>query len=281
MTSDPHMWSSRAARPEMEGGMQYHIRCKRGDIAKYVLLPGDPERVDVIAAEWTEHRKIADFRGHRTFTGRIGDTEISCCSTVSGSPSAINAFEELAELGADTFIRVGSTGAIQEHIKLGDLIISTGAMRHDGTSQYYIESSYPAFASYEVVAALVEACEALAVPYHVGVSCSTASWYCGQGRPGFGGYTQSFFDNKIADLNKARILNFDMESAAIFTLSNLYGFRDGSICVAIANRITDELRFVGMENCIKASNLATTILHSWDKAKLAKNKKHWYPSLIR
>lgn len=278
---DPLNWHSRAARPEMDGGMQYHIRCKRGDIAKYVLLPGDPERVDVIAAEWTERRKIADFRGHRTFTGRIGDTELSCCSTVSGSPSAINAYEELAELGADTFIRVGSTGAIQEHIALGDLIISAGAMRHDGTSQYYVDPAYPAFASYDVVAALVQACEELQVPYHVGVSCSTASWYCGQGRPGFGGYTQSFFANKIADLNRARVLNFDMESAAIFTLSNLYGLRAGSICTAIANRITDEFRFVGMDNCTKAANLAVTILHSWDRAKAAQQKRHFYPALLR
>jgi uridine phosphorylase len=237
--------------------------------------------VNVIAAGWTEQRKIADFRGHRTFTGRIGETEISCCSTVSGSPSAINAYEELAELGADTFIRVGSTGAIQEHVNLGDLIISAGSMRHDGTSQYYVDPAYPAFASYDVVAALVEACEELNVPYHVGVSCSTASWYCGQGRPGFGGYTQTFFENKIADLNRARVLNFDMESAAIFTLSNLYGLRSGSICTAIANRITDEFQFVGMDHCTKAANLAVTILDSWDRAKAARHKRHFYPGLLQ
>jgi uridine phosphorylase len=278
---DPLDWHSRAARPEMEHGMQYHIRCKRGDVAKYVLLPGDPERVDAIASQWSEHRKIADFRGHRTFTGRIGETEISCCSTVSGSPSAINAFEELAELGADTFLRVGSTGAIQEHIALGDLIISAGAMRHDGTSQFYVDQAYPAFASYDVVAALVEACEEINAPYHVGVSCTTASWYCGQGRPGFGGYTQSFVENKIPDLQRARVLNFDMESAAIFTLANLYGLRAGTICTAIANRVTDEFRFVGMDNCTKAANLAVTILHSWDQAREARKKRHFYPGLLR
>lgn len=272
-------WKSTAARPAMEGGMQYHIRCKQGDIAKYVLLPGDPERVNLIAAEWSEHRAVADFRGHRTFTGRIGDTPISCCSTVSGSPSAINAFEELAELGGDTFIRVGSTGAIQEHIQLGDLIISTGAMRHDGTSQYYIEQSYPAVGSYEVVTALIEACERLGVRYHVGVSCTTASWYCGQGRPGLGGYTQTFFENKIEDLRKAKVLNFDMETAAIYTLAGLYGLRAGAVCTVVANRVTDQLQWVGMDHCIRVANLAATILHDWDKAKAAKQKRHWYPSL--
>lgn len=273
-------WKSRAARPSMEGGLQYHIRCKEGDIAKYVLLPGDPERVDVIASEWSEGRLIADFRGHRTFTGKIGDTEISCCSTVSGSPSAINAFEELAELGADTFIRVGSCGAIQKEIALGDLIISAGSMRHDGTSQFYVDQSYPACANYEVVTALVQACETLGVRYHVGISCTTASWYCGQGRPGLGGYMQTFFEHKIEDLQRAGILNFDMEAAAIFTLSGLYGLRAGSICTAVANRVTDELQFVGMDKCIKAANLATTILHGWDKAKAAKNKRYWHPSLM-
>jgi uridine phosphorylase len=274
-------WRSSAARPAMEGGMQYHIRCKQGDIERYVLLPGDPERVNLIAAEWTEHRPVADFRGHRTFTGRIGDTGISCCSTVSGSPSAINAFEELAELGADTFIRVGSTGAIQPQIELGDLIISTGAMRHDGTSQFYIEQSYPAVGSYEVVTALVEACERLGVRYHVGISCTTASWYCGQGRPGLGGYTQSFFENKIQDLRKARVLNFDMETAAIYTLAGIYGLRAGAVCTAVANRVTDKLQWVGMDHCIKVANLAATILHGWDRAKAAQRKHHWYPSLGR
>lgn len=272
-------WKSLAARPEMEEGLQYHIRCKRGDIAKYVLLPGDPERVNVIAAEWTESRKIADFRGHRTFSGRIGDAPISCCSTVSGSPSTLNAFEELAELGADTFLRVGSTGSIQKHIGLGDLIISAGAMRHDGSSQLYIDPSYPACASYEVVAALVEACERLGYRYHVGITCSTGSWYCGQGRPGFRGYTQPFFENKVEELRKARILNFDMETSAIFTVAGLYGLRAGAICTAVANRVTNELQFVGMERCIKAANLAVTLLHAWDKAKQAAHKEHWYPSL--
>lgn len=273
-------WSSAAARPAMEGGMQYHIRCKQGDIAKYVLLPGDPERVNTIAEEWTTSREIADFRGHRTFSGKIGDAEISCCSTVSGSPSAINAFEELANLGADTFIRVGSTGAIQDFIELGDLIISTGAMRHDGTSQFYIDQAYPAAAHYEVVTALVEAAEEIGVRYHVGVGCSTASWYCGQGRPGFNGYQQSFFENKITDLNRARILNFDMEAAAIFTLSSLYGFRAGAVCVAVANRITDQLKWVGMDRCIKVANRAVSILHEWDKAKLRRGKQNWFPSLL-
>jgi uridine phosphorylase len=98
---------------------------------------------------------------------------------------------------------VGTTGALQAEIECGDLIISTAAMRQDGTSQLYVDPTYPAGAHYAVTAALVEAAERLGVRYHVGVACSTGSWYCGQGRPGFGGYEQSFFRDKVDDLRRA------------------------------------------------------------------------------
>src|SRR3989442_15948601 len=96
-------WTSAATRPEMAAGLQYHIRCKRGDVERYVLLPGDPDRVDLIAAEWNESRRIANYREHRTFSGRFDGVPITCCSTGAGSGSAANAVEELANLGADTF----------------------------------------------------------------------------------------------------------------------------------------------------------------------------------
>lgn len=274
-------WKSKATKPVMEEGLQYHIRCKQGDIAKYVLLPGDPERVNMIAEFWTESRLIANYREHRTFSGKIGDVEISACSTGAGGGSTSSAFEELAALGGDTFIRVGTTGAIQEHINCGDLIISSGAVRHDGTSQFYVDPAYPAFADYEVTAALLEAAERLELPYHVGVSCSTASWYCGQGRPGFMGYEQSFFKNKVQDLNRAGVLNFEMEAATIFTLSGIYGLRAGSVCTVVANRITDEFTYGGIDKSVQVANLAVQILAEWDQVKQEKKKKYWYPSLTQ
>src|SRR5207247_7844958 len=121
----PSDWTSAATRPEMEGGLQDHIRCKRGDVERYVLLPGDPDRVDVIAAEWNESRRIANYREHRTFSGRLDGVPITCCSTGAGSGSTASAVEELANLGADTFIRVGTTAALQEDIECGDIVIST------------------------------------------------------------------------------------------------------------------------------------------------------------
>jgi len=272
-------WKSDATKPAMDQGLQYHIRCKEGDVEKYCLLPGDPDRVELIAESWTEKRFIANYREHRTFSGKVGEAKITCCSTGAGSGSTSSAFEELAVLGADTFIRVGTTGAIQEHIKCGELIISSGAVRHDGTSNLYVDESYPASASYEVIAALVEAAERLEMLYHVGVTCSTGSWYCGQGRPGFQGYTQSFFENKVDDLRKARVLNFEMESAAIFVMAGLYNLRAGAVCTVVANRMTDEFIYGGIEKSTAVSNLAVQILYEWDRKKKIRGKQYWYPGL--
>lgn len=272
-------WKSQATKPVMDEGLQYHIRCKEGDIAKYVLLPGDPERVDSIAEEWEESRKIANYREHRTFTGKTGGVEISACSTGAGGGSTASAFEELATLGGDTFIRVGTTAAIQEHISPGDLIISSAAVRHDGTSSYYVDDLYPASAHYEVTSALVEAAEQLGYTYHVGISCSAASWYCGQGRPGFKDYKQTFFENKVQDLNRAGVMNFEMEAATIFTLANLYNLRAGSVCTVVANRIRDEFIYGGVEKSIRVGNLATQILAEWDEVKKKRKKNYWFPSM--
>ncbi|MFG6114833.1 nucleoside phosphorylase [Halobacillus sp. MO56] len=272
-------WKSNASKPVMEEGLQYHIRCKEGDIEKYVLLPGDPDRVDMIAEEWNEPVKIANYREHRTFSGKVGDVGISACSTGAGGGSTASAFEELAALGGDTFLRVGTTAAIQEHISPGDIIISSGAVRHDGTSQFYVDDRYPASAHYEATAALVEAAERLGYTYHVGVSCSTASWYCGQGRTGFRGYEQSFFKDKVEDLNKAGVMNFEMEAATIFTLAGLYGLRAGSVCTVVANRIRDEFTYGGVEKSIKAANLAVQILAEWDQLKKDRKKDYWFPSI--
>ncbi|GFZ82090.1 uridine phosphorylase [Compostibacillus humi] len=272
-------WKSKATKPVMEDGLQYHIRCKKGDIAKYVLLPGDPERVNMIGEEWDEARAVANYREHRTFTGKIDGIDITACSTGAGGGSTASAFEELAVLGGDTFIRVGTTAAIQEEINPGDLIISSGAVRHDGTSSFYVDDRYPASAHYEVIAALVQAAEQLGYRYHVGVSCSTASWYCGQGRPGFKNFKQSFFENKVDDLKRAGVLNFEMEAATIFTLAGLYNLRAGSVCTVVANRIRDEFEYGGIEKSIRTANLAVKILANWDELRQKNGKKYWFPLL--
>ena len=272
-------WESDATRPVMEGNLQYHIRCRNGDVNKYVLLPGDPGRVDVIAAEWSESHLVASNREHRTFSGTIAGVPVSCCSTGMGGGSTSIAVEELANIGADTFIRVGTCGAISEAVNCGDLIVCSGAMRQDGTSPDYIDLSYPAVAHYEVVAALVEACERLKAPYHVGISCSTASFHCGQARPGYGGYVQSFFENKVRDLDRAGVMNFEMEAATVFTLSGIYGFRAGAVFAVVAHRIQDKFKYEGVDKSIQAANEAVKILADWDRKKEAGKKKYWFPGI--
>ena len=275
-----HSWKSdSAARPVMEENLQYHIRCKNGDIERYVLLPGDPERVDLIAQGWTESRFIANNREHRTYSGNLDGVPLSCCSTGMGGGSTSIALEELGALGADTFLRVGSCGAINENVDIGDLIICSGAMRQDGTSPEYVDISYPAVAHYEVVAALVEACERHSIRYHVGISCTTASFYCGQARPGFGNYIQSSFEDKIRDLARAGVMDFEMEAATIFTLSGLYGFRAGAVLAVVAHRLKDSFQYAGVDQSICAANEAVKILAEWDGLKNAGNKKYWFPGL--
>lgn len=281
MANENKLWRSEATRPVMEGNVQYHIRCGEGDVEKYCLLPGDPNRCNVIADTWDSTRLVADYREHRTFSGEIGGVKLTTCSTGAGSGSTSSAIEEVAELGADTLIRVGSCGAIQEFIDCGDVIIHSGAVRHDGTSNLYVDPAYPAAADYMVTAALVEAAERLGYPYHVGYSCSTGSWYCGQGRPGYKGYTQSFIQNKVEDLRRARVLNFEMETSCLFTLAGLYGLRAGSVCTAFANRKKDEMAYGGMERSIHVANLAVQILHEWDQKMAESGKTYWYPSLTK
>ncbi|RLG73658.1 MAG: uridine phosphorylase [Thermoprotei archaeon] len=270
-----------AAVPQTEEGKQYHIHCKPGDVAPYVLLPGDPGRVYRIAKYWDEKREVAKHREYVTFSGKYRGVPISATSTGIGGPAAAIAVEELLRVGVHTFIRVGTTGAIQKFIEVGDLIITTAAVRLDGTSKQYVFTEYPAAASYEVVLALIEAAESLGVKYHVGISASTDSFYTGQGRPGFKGYMLSWMKNIIPDLQRANVLNFEMESSTIFTLANIYGARAGSICAAVANRVTDEFIVdAGVEDAIKVANEAVRILYEWDNIKAKNGKKYFYPSLI-
>ncbi len=268
-------------RPETPEGLQYHIRCKPGDVAPYVLLPGDPGRVERISKYWDERRIVAVHREYVTHTGVYKGAPISATSTGIGSPAAAIAVEELLRVGAGTFIRVGTTGAIQEHVGIGDLVISTGAVRLEGTSRQYVRVEYPALADYEVVLALVEAAEQLGVEYHVGITASTDSFYTGQARPGFGGYEQSWMRELIPDLRAARVLNFEMEAAAIFTLAGVYGARAGAVCAVVANRATGEFEEdAGVEDAIRTANEAVRILHEWDEIREEAGKRRLFPSLI-
>lgn len=270
-----------AASPEGEGGLQYHLQVRPGDVARYVLLPGDPGRVDVIAGLMDEGRLVASHREFRTYTGKYKGVDVSVTSTGIGSPSAAIAVEELLRVGADTFIRVGTMGAIRGGVKPGTLVIGLGAVRMEGTSGQYVVQGYPAMASYEVIMALLEAVESYGFRYEVGVVASTDSFYLGQGRPGYGGYMTSAASSVIPDLSAAGVIGFEMEASAIFTLAGLYGARAGCICAAVANRITDEFVVdAGVAEASKAALEAVRILAEWDEVKRRSGVRWLRPSML-
>ncbi|WP_461866490.1 uridine phosphorylase [Thermococcus sp.] len=268
-----------ADRPQTKEGYQYHIACRPGDVARYVLLPGDPERVPKISSLWDEAREIAFHREYRTHTGKYKEVPISVTSTGIGGPSTAIAIEELAAIGADTFIRVGSTGAIQPGMEIGDLIIAKAAVRLEGTSKQYVRVEYPAVADLEVTLALIEAAETLGMRYHLGITASTDSFYLGQGRPGLNGYFPSFAKHIMDDLRQARVTNFEMETATLFTLANIYGLRAGSVCAVFANRVTNEFGKAGEKEAAMVATEAVKILAEWDEEKEKKGKKVWFPGL--
>ena len=265
-----------ATRPETEDRKQYHLEVARDDVAATVLLPGDPKRVRKISSLWDEWREVAEHRQFVTHTGKYHGADISACSTGIGGPGTAIVVEELANVGARNFIRVGSTATLKEDVEIGDLVISTGAVRLEGTSQQYVRPEYPASPSYEVVLALVEAAESLGLTYHLGIAASTDSFYLGQSRPGFGGYTQSMSETLIRDLTKANVLNFEMEAATLFTLGNIYGFRTGAVCAVYANRVRDEFAVKGEDDVIRCGNEAVKILAEMDEEREKAHKKHWY-----
>jgi uridine phosphorylase len=202
--------------------IQPHIMCGVGDVARYVLLPGDPARVERIAGFLDEAREVASYRGYVTYTGRAGGVDISACSTGIGCPSAAIAMEELMRIGADTFIRVGTTGALVPGLDSGDIVVATGAVRCEGTSRTYVPLEYPAVASYEVVNALLRAANELGVKVHPGIILSSDAFYGGN-------------EEVMRRFGEANVLAIEMESSLMFTLASVRGTRAGSICTVDGN----------------------------------------------
>lgn len=210
-----------------------------GDVAPFVFLPGDPARVPKISARWDTFTEVARVREYVVHTGELGGVKMTAASTGIGGPSTAIMVEELANLGAHTLIRIGNSGAIADHVQLGDYVISTGAVRDEGTSKTYVAPTYPAVASHEVVGALIAAARAAHAPHHAGITVSVDGFYSrnkvyGAGQQlvsmAHGGYEQSWMNQYAVDWKRARVLNVEMEAAVIFTLANLYGLRAGAIC---------------------------------------------------
>jgi uridine phosphorylase len=215
-----------------KGKLQYHLRVAPGDVGKYVLLPGDPDRVLRIAKYLDNVREIGFHREFRTCTGTYKGIPVSATSTGIGCPSAAIAVEELANVGATHFIRVGSTGALQEGMHIGDLTISTGAMRNEGTSRFYVSEGFPAVPDHFLTHALIEAAldlrKSLGFQLHIGLSASDDAFY---------GETPEF----IQMLHKNKLINVEMESSAIYTVAHRRGLKAAMVCAVSGNLITGEV----------------------------------------
>ena len=160
-----------------EVGLQYHLQIRKGEIGRYVILPGDPKRCEKIARYLDHPRLIADNREFVTYTGYLEGEMVSITSTGIGGASAAIAMEELVQCGADTFIRVGTCGGMERNVKGGDVVIATGSIRMEGTSREYAPIEFPAVANLDVTNALVNAAKKLGHTYHVGVVQSKDSFY--------------------------------------------------------------------------------------------------------
>ena len=258
---------------------QYHLEVGPGDVAETVLLPGNPDRLEKIVAHWDDHEVKANHREYRTATGTYEGTPISVTSTGIGSPSAAIAVEELARIDCKTFIRVGSCGAIQPEMAVGDLVITTGAVRQEGTSDEYVREAYPATADHEVIGALIAAADRLGYDYHTGITMSADSFYAGQGRPGFEGFEAAGSSELVDQLKAANVKNIEMEASAILTLATIYGLRAGAVCTVYANRETGEFRTEGESRAAETATLATHLLAKMDAIKREAGVDRWHAGL--
>lgn len=248
----------------MEKGKEYHIALGKGDVGRYVLLPGDPGRTPLIAKSFDDAKEMAFNREYRTFTGNITGYDgkkikISATSTGIGCPSTAIAVEELIKIGADTFIRIGTAGSLQKEVGLGDVVISTASVREEGTTRQYVPLSYPAVANFDVTAALVEASKKLKITAHPGIShCKDAF------------YTEGAKDLPLADYNeqmwkawyRSNVLATSMESAALFVVSSIKRVYAGEVLAIIGLTYSDQpiVKKVGVDEAIKIAIEAVKIL---------------------
>jgi uridine phosphorylase len=209
---------------------KYHVGLGPGDVGEYVLVPGDPFRTPLIAKHLDGAREVAFSREYRTFTGKVDGVAVSAMSTGMGGPSVAIGVEELHELGVHTLLRVGTCGALQPEVKMGDLVIAVASVRSEGTPDGYVPKEYPAVASLDVVNALVEAAKAARVPYHVGVMRSVDALYSDlvpdqMPRPDL--------RSELEMWTRAGVVGNDMETSTLFIVSRMRKMRAGTVCLCV------------------------------------------------
>jgi uridine phosphorylase len=220
----------------MSGGRQYHIGLERGELAEYLVLVGDPGRVAKVASRFDSIELERSNREIMTATGSYRGMRVSAMSTGMGTDNVEIVLAEVMEItDAPTLVRVGSSGALQPEIELGDLIVSIGAVRLENTTDFYVHPGYPAIAHRDVVWALEEACRSLGVRHHVGLTATASGFYAPQGRA-----MRTLpvrYPELAEELRRQRVANLEMESSALFVLAGLAGLRAGTVCAAYAQRV--------------------------------------------
>jgi len=218
----------------------YHIGLSKKSIrfAKHVILPGDPARSEFIANQIDKNCIfIASNREYRSYIAYIGSLPVLICSTGIGGPSVSIAVEELAMIGVKSMVRIGTTGAIQPNINIGDIIISNSSVRLDGASSHYAPIEYPAVSNFELTNSLVNSAKILKSKFHVGMSVSSDTFYTGQER--YGGYSQYIrksLQGTLKEWQALNVLNFEMEASTLFVMCSALSLRSACICATIANR---------------------------------------------
>ena len=223
--------------------VQYHIGLSKQDLegATLALLPGDPGRVEALAAALGESRGLSFHREYKSALISFGTMRVLVMSTGMGGPSVAIGVEELARLGVRNFIRVGTTGAIQPFVALGDLIVNEAAVRLDGTSTHYAPLEFPAVADHSLTGALVETAQQLAIPCHLGIAASSDTFWPGQERyDSYTGYVPRRWRGSMAEWRALGVLNYEMETAALFTVARTMNLRAASICGVVAQRTETE-----------------------------------------
>ena len=224
-----------------EMDLQYHIRCKAGDVGKYCFLPGDPGRCEAIAAYFDDPVHVGMNREYNIYTGTLCGEKVSVCSTGIGGPSASIAMEELVAVGADTFIRVGTCGGIAMDVQAGDVVVANGAIRYEHTSMEYAPIEFPAVPDFEITAALREAGRDLGYNTHTGiVQCKDA--FYGQHSPEKSPVSYELLQ-KWESWKRLGVKASEMESAALFVVASALGVRCGSCFHVVWNQEREKAGF--------------------------------------
>ena len=246
------------------------------------LCAYDEDPAQQVAGNLRDAELVARTGMFTTYSGWFEDAHISVVSGGSGSPEAELILHEFLEhTDASAYLRLGGSGGMHESVRPGDVVISQGVVRDEGMTRAYVEPSFPAVASPEIVLALAQAGEHLGVRYHVGITRSSDSDFCGVGRPSVGGYMQPRHLEVLDYYRRAGVLSGDRESAALVTLPLLFGKRGGSICSVADNMVTGE-KFragAGHDTAQRVALHGLAILARMDRAKAAAGQRYWTPAL--